>query len=551
LSAVPNFLFDEPGSSNSPKITADFNGDGFEDQAIGVPFWDLAINRDGVGAVIVIYGSFPFGLSASGTAVVGAQFLTQGWGLPSGPEDGDLFGWSLSSGDYNNDTRDDLAIGVPEEDFNTNLTSAADAGMVHVIYGSPQGLSNHIVRDDQIWYQGTGCLRADSLLEEGDSFGRSLSSGDYNGDGPDDLAIGVPGEDVNDVNASMAENAGAVHVIYGSPFGLSTPVPRVDQLWTQRDIDIEKDDAFGSSLSSGDYNGDNNIDLAVGVRDEDIGLVEDAGAVHIIYGSTDGLSSAVLPVQILTQNSGIQDVAEDFDGFGRSLSSGDYNNDTRDDLAIGVPLEGIADNTISDVGKVHVIYGSSLGLSATSPIADQLWMQGDNGIDEVAEKNENFGWSLSSGDHNGDGPDDLAIGVPGQDILSNSSETIRDAGAVHVIYGSSLGLSATSPIADQLFRKCFDGVDCGHTFDEFFGKVLSSGDHNGDGRDELTIGVPSFDITNNPIGNEGSIHVIPGFPSGLSATTPPGDKIFIEGAGGVPPCPGCAKPRDNFGWSLS
>ena len=53
----------------------------------------------------------------------------------------------------------------------------------------------------------------------------SVAHGDFNGDGYDDLAIGVPNEEVN----GFAE-AGAVNVIYGSPNELD---PIGNQLWTQ------------------------------------------------------------------------------------------------------------------------------------------------------------------------------------------------------------------------------------------------------------------------------------------------------------------------------
>jgi len=46
------------------------------------------------------------------------------------------------------------------------------------------------------------------------------------------------------------------------------------------------------------------------------------------------------------------------------------------------------------VGKIHVVYGSSSGLSTTSPIADQLWQQGLNGLDDVAEVGDVFGTYL-------------------------------------------------------------------------------------------------------------------------------------------------------------
>src|SRR5262245_37759027 len=77
--------------------------------------------------------------------------------------------------------------------------------------------------------------------------------GDFNGDGYDDAAIGVPGEDVNG-----AADAGAVNVIYGSPNALNT---FHNQLWTQNNLGAvdprtglvdtsEAGDKFGASLAA-------------------------------------------------------------------------------------------------------------------------------------------------------------------------------------------------------------------------------------------------------------------------------------------------------------
>src|SRR6266496_1779736 len=58
-----------------------------------------------------------------------------------------------------------------------------------------------------------------------------------------------------------------------------------------------------------DFNGDGFGDLAVGVPSEDVGTVTDAGAVHVLYGSPDGLAAA--GTQFWTEDTpGIPDAAE-------------------------------------------------------------------------------------------------------------------------------------------------------------------------------------------------------------------------------------------------
>jgi hypothetical protein len=75
---------------------------------------------------------------------------------------------------------------------------------------------------------------------------------------------------------------------------------------------------------------------------------------------------------------------------------GDFNGDGFDDLAIGVASEDVVTEagTISGAGAVNVIYGSSSGLSATTPRPDQFLVQGDAGVDDAAEDSDFFGFSL-------------------------------------------------------------------------------------------------------------------------------------------------------------
>ncbi len=387
-------------------------------------------------------------------------------------ETNDFFGSSLSSGDFNGDGRDDLAIGVVDEDVVTGAGTISNAGAVNILYGSSNGLSATSPRPDQFWTQSTADVN--DVSEEGDLFGFSLASTDFNGDGRDDLAIGVPNEFVD-----TAPNAGAVNVLYGSSNGLSATTPRPDQFWTQNTADVndlaEDSDDFGFSLSAGDFNGDGRGDLAIGVPFEDVdtgaGTVENVGAVNVLYSSSNGLSATTpRPDQFWTQDTtGVNDEAQEFDEFGASLSSGDYNGDGRVDLAIGVRSEDLFNGVASelDVGAVNILYSSSNGLSATTPISDQFWSQNSPDVNDVIEGGDFFGISLSSGDFNGDGRGDLAIGVPFEDVDVGGG-TISGAGAVNVLYGSSNGLSATSPRPDQFWtQNTADVNDVSEAGDEF------------------------------------------------------------------------------------
>ncbi|MGB7271765.1 MAG: FG-GAP repeat protein, partial [Geitlerinemataceae cyanobacterium] len=260
-----------------------------------------------------------------------------------------------------------------------------------------------------------------SAAEAGDSFGASLTSGDFDGDGIDDLAIGSPSESVGNIGS-----AGAATVIYGSANRLTATG---HQTWHQDSAGIldeaEQGDRFSASLTAGDFNDDGIDDLAVGVYSEDIADIAHAGAVNVIYGSSNRLSAT--GDQFWSQNSaGIQGNSEYGDYFGWSLTSGDFDGDGIDDLGVGVPLEE-SDSSSTNAGAVNILRGS---VDRLTGLNDRFLSQNTLDITgNPAEAHDRFAWSLTSGDFNGDGHFDLAVGVPNEDI-----DGIIDAGEVNVFY---------------------------------------------------------------------------------------------------------------------
>lgn len=458
----------------------DFNCDGFDDAAISNTDADVngAIEA---GQVIVVYGS------VAGFRVSDSEAWSQSSAnVPGGSEDNDHWGSALAAGKLSTDTCDDLVVGAAEEDLRSPVLTTT--GAVTMLPGSSSGLTATaaLMLPDDVETGDNGPQQSDefgtalvignilnvggsldelvigvtgdqpngfvarggsvdirranssvplagrvgrffqdedatSSIESNDDFGAALAIGDFDSDGLGDVAIGAPGESTDGVNA-----VGAVTVIYGSgsPF-TGGGVISFDQNTSGIPGANELDDNFGAALAAGDFDGDGDDDLAIGVPQEDVGNGFNEGMVVIRNGRANGINGFDASLSFDAVTFGI-DNAPSSTVFGRHLASGDFNADGFADLAVSATDADIGG--FSGAGVVVVIYGQAAGLTTSGA---QLWHQNVTGIPGAAAQGDFFGSALGVGDFDGDGIDDLLIGISGENGSGSNQ------GAIQVLFGRS------------------------------------------------------------------------------------------------------------------
>jgi len=466
-------------------------------------------------------------ITLSATLLLSSTSLAQLGGVVG---TGNELGTVIVVGDFNGDSYMDQAMGVPMDDLNQ-----AQAGAVNVVYGCHLGLTTF---QKQYWHQDSPGVPG--INERDDYFGASLAVGDFNDDGYHDLAIGAPGEDIGSI-----VNAGCVTVLYGSWLGLrGTGAKSIHQNSSGIYGVSEAYDRMGSSLAAGDFNNDGADDLAIGVPGEDLYNKFNPGMIHVIKGSSNGLTSS--GNKTYHQNSsGVPGVCEDFDSFGYALAVGDLDGNGYDDLVITAPFESVG--FALSTGMAHIFRGSSSGLVPTSKTLHQTYSPlAIPLMDTHAETGDHFGWSVACGDLNGDGNDDVVIGSPHEDRNGNlwTGDFVAldiQSGVIDVFTMS--GNSSFSVSKTEQFGQWRSWIPGAAEYFDDFGEVLAIGDVDGDGCEDILVGVPKEDLGNTV--DAGLVHLFFGNPGGFYSF---GSKSLHQNTSGVPSVAGT---DERFGAGLA
>ncbi len=265
-------------------------------------------------------------------------------------------------------------------------------------------------------------------------FADRVAVSDLDGDGHADIIAGSWFENVGGV-----PDAGRVYMFQGPDFTsavpISTPLPVESGL-------------FGQAFGIADVTGDGRDDLVLAQGPGPFPVP--AGSFAHVFVFAGGTAGFVATPAVVVQSAGS---GPEYEGFGRFMTAGDFDDDGFADVAVSVVLA--ATGGLPASGRIDVHWGPDLGtvttLTAPTPDASAY-----------------FATCLLAEDVTGDGVEDLVLGVPHETVGGTYG-----IGRVYVFPGPGLDSPQIleSPLPDGTNSR--------------FGNALAAADLDGDGGVDL------------------------------------------------------------------
>lgn len=436
----------------SSLATGDVNGDGISDIVVGSPFYTKS-GAKWAGKVSVFFGAQLFNLKTIDLSTAKPDLVMYG------ASEGDQFGGSVASGDYNDDGCDDILVGAHNAAYGGLRT-----GRAYLILGRESFSST----DMNLAFQSADIEFIGKSV--GDSYGMSVSLVDINDDNFDDVLIGAP----------FAMSMGGVKSgnVYGY-LGRTYAVKRVYNTSIQFSYDdnagvvfygFDEGERFGSNISVMDVSSDELPDVVISAYFAKGPNGIQSGKVYI-YGGVKEYPKAVNTAS----NVLVGDKAYGWFGFsaaGLDISKTNVDGDLKDDLMIS----SFPYSNISTGGEVFVLDAAKIknyGHGPTVISKDNVTYHFKGDLSENL-----LGAVVGSADFDNDGALDIFVGAPGVSYAKSSEE-----GEIYIFYGNMVGDRQSFDLKES---SAPDTV-YGENPDDWFGAKATALDFNGDGYKDLAV----------------------------------------------------------------
>lgn len=496
------------------RYSADSDGDGMADsweEANGFDIADAAdalldSDGDGINNLAEFTGGTPPRLANSAETSYFKQLLTTGETIT------DNLGFAVRSGDVDGDGHQDILASAPLL-YEANGTNFEGEGAIYIYLGDGSGdLAEPIILDT--WGPS--------------EFGRSFAVADFDGNGVDDIAVGL---ETGFDHINSANYGSSVYLYLNEPGGFDvSPDQTIEQqpLFLVGGNTSTSASNFGFHVYAADVDNDTRADLLVGDPGYDGTVGADQGAVFVYLAKDEYYENYT--ELLLPQPSAV--VAGPAAGarIGDSISVGDLDGDSDLDLIVG------AGNTGTAIGAVYVYLGRDIQWSSGDTITASKVLSSTTAGDRL-------GFSVAgNADIDGDGMDDIVAGAYGatggdgaayiylsQDDYLNQTVPLPGVTLRPLQTGGQFGVrvalvdditndnfadvvvGGNRALSDSGFVQVYAGTSDGVTeLENYFGVVdsmlgyfvNSAGDLNNDGLTDFVAGAPNI-----VAGGSGAVYV--------------------------------------------